>query len=260
MKITIITICFNAEEMIEKTIRSIIPQLDEDDEYILVDGLSTDNTMKVVKKYQKHFSKIISERDNGIADAFNKGISEANGDLIGLINAGDVLHENALVYVKQSYNTRIDVLYGDTIIYDKPNNEKYIRKCKNIEYIQYELPFVHQSCFVSTKAYEKFGKYSDLYKFCMDYEFMLRLYISGAVFQYTPKLISEFTYDGVSYNKPFATLKEDMLIARSYGLKKYKALFYSFKYCFRVTCKRLLTRLKIWSYINKIRKKLILQL
>lgn len=101
-KITIVTISYNSEKTIERTIQSVISQKYDNTEYWIIDGKSTDSTMKIVKEYAEKydFIKYISEKDNGISDAFNKGIKKSTGELIGLINSDDCLAEGALQTVK----------------------------------------------------------------------------------------------------------------------------------------------------------------
>lgn len=96
MKISIITITYNSEKTIEETILSIINQNYQNIEYIIIDGGSKDNTLNIINKYKTKISKVISEPDNGISDAFNKGIREATGDIIGIINSDDILNIDTL--------------------------------------------------------------------------------------------------------------------------------------------------------------------
>ena len=96
MKISIITITYNSEKTLENTIKSVIGQNYDDLEYIIIDGGSKDGTLKIAEQYKKYISVIVSEPDNGISDAFNKGISHATGELIGIINSDDMLADGAL--------------------------------------------------------------------------------------------------------------------------------------------------------------------
>ena len=108
-KISIITICYNSAQTIEKTIQSIVEQDYTNREYIIVDGLSTDNTLSIVNKYSKQIDVIISEKDKGISDAFNKGITRASGDIIVLINSDDILLPDALSKVAQAWEPGVDI-------------------------------------------------------------------------------------------------------------------------------------------------------
>lgn len=156
IKITVITVCFNAEDTIEQTIQSVLGQNYPELEYIIVDGLSTDATMKIVNKYFCDTMRVVSESDKGISDAFNKGIGMATGDIIGLINADDQLNTGALARVNKAYQeSGADIIYGDTITIDAANNLRMYKKAGKLEELKYSMPFIHQSAFVKKSAYEK---------------------------------------------------------------------------------------------------------
>ena len=106
MKISIITVVKNDEESIEKTIKSVLNQ-NQPLEYIIVDGNSSDSTLKVIKKYEDKIHLIISENDTGLYDAMNKGIKEATGDIIGICNSGDVINNNGITLVLNEFKSRI---------------------------------------------------------------------------------------------------------------------------------------------------------
>ena len=98
-RITIITVCYNSEKYIEQAILSVINQTYDNLEYIIVDGGSQDSTMSIVNRYRDKISVIISEKDNGISDAFNKGIRRATGDIIGIVNSDDMLYNLSLIHI-----------------------------------------------------------------------------------------------------------------------------------------------------------------
>ena len=113
MKISIITVCFNAEDTISDTIQSVLSQDYEDVEYIIVDGKSTDRTLKIIQSKQKRI-KLISEKDQGIYDAMNKGINIASGDVIGILNADDVYkNKQVLSDVMNAFKNNVSIVYGD---------------------------------------------------------------------------------------------------------------------------------------------------
>ena len=99
MKISIITITYNSEKTIEETVKSVIDQDYPDVEYIIVDGQSKDCTLQIIEKYSSHISTLISEPDRGICDAFNKGIANATGEIIGIINSDDMLLPGAISHL-----------------------------------------------------------------------------------------------------------------------------------------------------------------
>lgn len=254
IKVSVITIAYNAEKTICKTIESILSQDYENIEYILVDGNSTDNTVGIVKRFKDSRIHLISEPDNGISDAFNKGIKKASGYLIGLVNADDTLLPHALANLIFAYKNGIDVVYGNTIVNDEKNSLLLNKRAGNIEQIKYELPFIHQSSLVRKEAYEKFGLYSEKYKLCMDYELFARMSQGGAKFQYVDTNVCCFSYGGASCEYPFKTIDENLSIAKKYGLKSKEALKYKIKLYIRNIIKIILVRLRLWGILYKTMK------
>ena len=115
MKLSIITITYNAEQFLERTIQSILAQTDQDFEYIIVDGKSKDGTLLIASTYKNRVNQLISEPDKGLYDAMNKGLKLAKGDFVWFMNAGDEINDNQSVEkIYQSISNETDVLYGDT--------------------------------------------------------------------------------------------------------------------------------------------------
>ena len=216
MRLTIITIVYNNQSEIEDTIKSVLKNRNPDIEYILIDGGSTDATMEIVERYRAQFAHIVSEKDDGISDAFNKGIRLATGDLIGMINAGDFLMDNTYSLLERAYSPSIDVYYGDsTTLYEE--GHRVVQKALPLHHIRYRMPFCHQSTFVSRTAYGKYGVYSLDYRICMDYELFYRMFSRGAKFQYIPEPLSEFRRGGVSDTNYRKILEEKKKVAVRYG-------------------------------------------
>lgn len=198
-KISIVTIAYNCEKEIEETILSVINQQYENKEYIVADGASKDGTMSVVNKYRDNIDVIISEPDNGRSDAFNKGIAHASGDYIVMINAGDLLAEDALSKFAKNYVPGYDVVKGNTIRWNEETG------FKSMEYpvIHYPaIPFnfliCHQSTYISKKAYEQYGGYGLDYHVAMDFDLMLRFTQKGAKFKKIDEDLAVFRMGGIS--------------------------------------------------------------
>lgn len=200
MLFTIITVCFNSEMTIERTIQSVLNQTCQDYEYIIIDGASTDGTMDIVRKYEPLFQgrmRWISEKDQGIYDAMNKGIGVASGELIGIVNSDDYYEPDALEIMKNLYTGyRYSVLYGAVrAVKDGKETMVYI---KNHEFIEQDM-ITHPSCFISKKLYDTFGRYSLEYPYSADYEFMLRIRNEKEIRYFkTYDIITNFTSGGVS--------------------------------------------------------------
>ena len=126
-RITIITVCYNSEKYIEQAILSVINQTYDNLEYIIVDGGSQDSTMSIVNRYRDKISVIISEKDNGISDAFNKGIRRATGDIIGIVNSDDMLYNNNVIEkLAEYYEDDIDVYRGKEIVKNFDSGYEYV--------------------------------------------------------------------------------------------------------------------------------------
>lgn len=192
LRISMITICYNAEKTIAKTIESVLSQDYENLEYIIVDGGSKDHTVDTIKGYGNKKIRWISEKDNGISDAFNKGIKMATGDLIGLINADDYLLPHALANLALACRDCTDVLYGNTIVNDEKNGLRLIKRAGSVENLEYSLPFIHQSSLVRKTAYEQYGTYSEKYKICMDYDLFAKFYRGGQSFNLSIQSLAAF--------------------------------------------------------------------
>lgn len=216
MKISVVTVCYNAVDSIEKTINSVINQTYQDVEYVIVDGKSTDGTVDIIKKYSDRVSKWISERDNGIYDAMNKAIDFVSGDYVLFMNSGDYFYSDTVVdsMVRNFSCTTSAVIYGDT---------KYIKTWGQFELIPDKLdafrticPFCHQSAFIKTELMKKY-KYNTIYKFAADYDFFHRLWVEGEEMIYFPITISVFDGSGQSFSgkHPFKVNMEEMKIANN---------------------------------------------
>ena len=180
MKFSIITVVYNNEKEIEDTIKSVLNQTYKNIEYIIIDGASTDNTCDIIKKYIKKISIFISEPDNGIYYAMNKGIRIATGDVIGFINSDD-FYCSSLVIEKiadEFISKKIDCLYGDLVYVDCKNSSKVIRywKSKNFEKGLFKKGWhpAHPSFFVKKHIYNKYGVFNTNFTIAADYELMLR--------------------------------------------------------------------------------------
>jgi glycosyltransferase involved in cell wall biosynthesis len=128
MFLSIITITYNAEQYLERTIQSIINQSVQDFEYIIIDGKSKDGTLKIAEKYKNRVNKLISEPDKGLYDAMNKGLKNASGDFVWFMNAGDEINDKDIVQrISKSVTEQTDVLYGDTYFTDNDGNIQGLR-------------------------------------------------------------------------------------------------------------------------------------
>lgn len=197
--VSIITVCYNSEKTIEKTIKSVLNQTYKNIEYIIIDGKSTDSTIEIAKKYEKEFNgrmKIYSEKDTGIYNAMNKGIDKASGTLIGIINSDDYYEKNAVeLMVNNMTDDKYQILYGYMKIVKKDVLSHII--IYNHENLK-ENMINHPTCFITKDIYDDFGKYNEKYRSCADYEFMLRQLNNNVKFIPILEIIATFNYGGMS--------------------------------------------------------------
>lgn len=180
--VTIITVCFNSEKTIEKTIQQVLNQTYQNYEYLIIDGNSKDHTLEIVKSYETLFNgkmRILSEPDDGVYFAMNKGIKMAKGQLIGIINSDDFYENDAIEnIVRNMTKDKYQVLYGFLkILRGNVEISTILNRHENLE----EIMIAHPACFVTRDVYDSFGMFNTEYNSCADYEMMLRFYYSGKI-------------------------------------------------------------------------------
>lgn len=216
MKISIITVCLNSAQTIEQTIQSVIGQKYDNYEYIIIDGCSTDKTLEILNKYKEYITTIVSEPDNGIYDAMNKGIALAAGDIIGILNSDDWYEPGILETVEKCFqDSDTDIIYGRLNVF-KENGERETAKESHIEKIRYEMAIPHPTVFVKKDIYVKYGTFKLEYRISADYELMLRFYTKEARFLCVNKVITNFRRGGISARQGRLAEEETLRIARKY--------------------------------------------
>lgn len=204
-KVSIITVCYNSGNTIEDTLQSVINQSYPNIEYIVIDGVSTDNTLSIINKYKDKITTIVSEKDNGIYDAINKGIRLATGDIIANLNSDDFYIDNNVIadVVATFEKDKTDTLYADLYYVDAIDTNKIVRYWKSKQYkeglfLKGWMP-PHPTFFVKKDVYEKYGLFDLQFKSAADYEIMLRfIHRFKASISYLPKVIVKMRVGGVS--------------------------------------------------------------
>lgn len=208
-KITIVTVCYNAADVIENTIKSVINQTYDNVEYIIVDGASTDGTVDIIKRYSDRISYWVSEPDKGIYYAMNKAVDVATGDYINFMNAGDVFFDdNVLKEVFDGKTFIEDVIYGSNLLHFTGGY-----KChhpSDIKYMATEMPFCHQSSFTKASVLKAY-KFDTMFRSAADCMFFRKLYNNGGTFRRVKKYISVFDVYGFSSNCSMSTYFETCL-------------------------------------------------
>lgn len=240
VKFSIITVCYNAESCIEETIKSIIDQNYKNYEYIVVDGASEDNTVNIIKQYSSYITKWVSEPDNGIYDAMNKGISMASGEWINFMNAGDVFADNNVLRSISSQMMDADIVYGDTMLIYSIG--KIIQKPYPLEEITNKMVFGHQATFVKG-TYHKKNIFDTSFKSAADFKFLRDSYINGARFQYIPVTVVNYEAEnGVSARFYLRAQKENAVILKKDKDMKWRISFaiFSFIYTLKFYIKKIM--------------------
>jgi glycosyltransferase len=186
MKVTIITPTFNSAKTLSHNLNSVARQSYKNIEHIIVDNCSTDGTQALAGGFS-HIAQIISENDKGIYDAMNKGIANATGDIIGILNSDDYLASEYTIanIVSEFITTKADAIYGNLIYVNNKNPEKIQRVWisggydPKLFYSGWMLP--HPTFYVKKEVYEKYGKYNDSFRYAADYEMILRLLLKERI-------------------------------------------------------------------------------
>lgn len=201
--VSIITVCFNSQDTIFDTLLSVANQTYKNIEHIIIDGGSTDRTMEIINKHGGHVSKIISEADNGIYDAMNKGLALAQGDLIGFLNADDFLAEDFSIDLIASQANGAAIIYGD-LEYISPNESKRVFRQWNSgsfkrEKLKYGWMPPHPTFYVRRDLFQKIGFFDTSFRISADYDFMVRCLTEQKVkVVYIPKVLVKMRMGGVS--------------------------------------------------------------
>lgn len=221
--VSIVTVCFNAEEDIKKTINSVLSQTFSDFEYVIKDGKSNDGTNQVIERYRNAFHRNqirmqhVIAKDTGIYDAMNQAVSYCSGEWIIFMNAGDTFYDRfvlADVFEKQCWSN-VDVIYGHTLM---KLSEKYaIIINHDAGYLDKEWSMNHQSIFERREVLEKYP-FEKAYKIVSDYDHLLRIYKSHT-FAKCNTVVSVMNRDGVSNQQIVTRNKENALLGRKYAIK-----------------------------------------
>ncbi len=207
MKISVITVCFNAADLIEKTIKSVVGQKNADLEYIIIDGGSSDGTTDIIRKYEKNITHWISEKDNGIYDAMNKGIAAASGDYIIFMNAGDKFSNKDIL-------SSISPSLGNHTIVSGRWNRCYsdgkvkLASPKALDSFLVEMPICHQATFIKLD-YHKNNPFDTSFRLSADYNFFYNAWKNHESFSYIDDVIVDFLEaEGASTDNITASVME----------------------------------------------------
>ena len=273
MKVTLITVCFNSAATLSTAIDSVLSQKGVDIEYIIVDGGSKDGTVEIIKEYAEktlnshlltpNFTfRWLSESDQGMYDAINKGIKMATGDVVGILNADDVLaSDDTLAHIVSAFEQkespvphspfpvpqRIDALYADIRFVREGETVEAVRKAETVRYclaknwrpwmFRFAAMVPHPSFYVRRECFERLGGYSLDYRICADFELELRyLYLAKLRAAYLPECVVVMRMGGMStagWRSNVVINREDLRALRAHGIWSCMPLIY-LKYLFKI--------------------------
>jgi len=236
MKISIITVSYNSAKTIEDTIVSVVGQSYPDIEYIIIDGGSTDETLNIVRKYidgstnpSKMVIKVVSENDNGMYDAMNKGIKLATGDIVGILNSDDIYASNEVVRIVAETFVRdvSDCIWGDLVYVDRNNPGKVTRKWESSSYeegnFQKGWHPPHPTFFVKRGVYERYGSFRTDLRTSADYELMLRFLEKNKITSsYVPQILVRMREGGKSNGSYVTWIRANLGCYKAFGINGLK--------------------------------------
>ena len=219
-KVSIITVTYNSEDTIDDCLNSIVSQTYSNIEHIVIDGLSNDKTLEIVKRYG--ISKLISEKDDGIYHAMNKGIYLSTGDLICFLNSDDLYNNDNVIddIVKFFVNNKCDGIYADLYYVKRFDINKIVRYWKSKKYNSFSTGWhpAHPTLFLTREVYSFFGYFNIDYKLAADFDFMLRVFEnkSNFNFKYFEKTIIKMRLGGATSKNLRNIFKQNFEILKSF--------------------------------------------
>lgn len=247
--VTIVTVSYNAVDEIESTIQSVVNQLYDNIEYIIIDGGSNDGTVDIIKKYEDHIAYWISESDGGIYYGMNKGIKKSNGDWLCFMNAGDRFANNNVlksIFENKLDLDKIDVIFGDVILEYRPYGT-VLKTHKKLDGEDQSLSLCHQASLTKGSILRKL-LYDTSFKIFADINAFHIIWLQGGVFKYLPITMAVFeALDGISSTKYWLSFKESNRVC---NYKWYKNIQW-WKKLLKILIKLLIDRLLSKEQIRK---------
>lgn len=246
MKVSLITVTYNSDKTLLDTINSVLAQTYENIEYIVVDGLSKDKTVDIIREYEPQFAgrmKWISEKDSGLYDAMNKGIRMATGDVVGILNSDDFFTSNDVIEkVVAGFTQDTDAVYGDIHFVNPDNLQRCVRyySSKIFKRSLMKMGFIpaHPSFYCRKECFEKFGYYKTDYKIAADFDLLLRfIYVHQIRIKYLPVDMVTMRLGGAStdgWKSRLVMMNEHLRSFKENGVKTNR-FWLSLRYFYKIT-------------------------
>lgn len=202
MKFSVITVCYNSADHIERAIQSVLAQQGVEVEYIVIDGGSSDGTLDILHRYADHIAFLSSEPDKGLYDAMNKGLAHATGDVVNFLNSDDWFTEGSLAAVQHAFaEQNCDIVGGNALLMQDDMVIGVQRGLPPQDDYYCVMPFCHQAIFARLHLFHQYGGFDLKYRYCADYDWVLRMYTQGISFYYLNTPVVHFSYGGLSASK-----------------------------------------------------------
>lgn len=246
MKVSLITVTYNSDKTLRDTINSVLAQTYEDIEYIVVDGLSKDKTVDIIREYEPQFvgrMKWISEKDSGLYDAMNKGIRMATGDVVGILNSDDFFtSKDVIEKVVAGFTKDTDAVYGDIHFVNPDNLQRCVRyySSRIFKRSLMKMGFIpaHPSFYCRKECFEKFGYYKTNYKIAADFDLLLRfIYVHQIRIKYLPVDMVTMRLGGAStdgWKSRQVMMNEHLRSFKENGVKTNR-FWLSLRYFYKIT-------------------------
>jgi glycosyltransferase involved in cell wall biosynthesis len=223
MKVSIITVVYNNEKTVADCIDSVLSQTYSNIEYIIIDGNSKDSTVAIIKSYGDKITTFVSEQDNGIYDAMNKGLALATGDVVGILNSDDMYQSNTVIkkIVYHFQNSGCQAVFSDLIYVNYNNTSKIVRYWKSSLFTEDAFNKgwhpAHPTFFAKREVYQKFGVFNLNYEISADFELMLRfIQVNKISTHYIPEILVKMRLGGESNNSVHNIIKGNKNIKRAF--------------------------------------------
>jgi len=250
--VTVITVVFNGEQLIEETILSVLNQSYEDVEYIVIDGGSNDGTLKILSKYNDKIYYWLSEPDRGIYDAMNKGIALARGEWINFMNCGDRFVSADVLNFFLEKNYEADIIFGDAIV-QYPSFEATFKKVPLASMWQ-RIPFCHQASFTKATLLKQWN-FNLQYKLSSDFDFIYRAYLNHKKFLYINKVICLFDFKtGATIKNALKSIYErrDAVLSQNFSVTKWFYFNFLILYFYLITNLKKILGMKLSAWVTRL--------
>jgi len=264
MKISVITPTFNSEKTIAKNVESILKQSHKDFEHIIIDNLSSDKTLEIVRQLYKNLPsnlRIISEKDTGISEAFNKGIKFSSGEIITILNSDDYYYsENIFEQVTNVLDKSQYLIYHGDVLFSDPQYGSYLRKPYSINTLK-TMPLNHPTMFVKKEIYSVVGLFDITFRYAMDFEFYCRLYkyypnLSESLFYFDKNPVVIMSAGGESWTNEIKSILEVKRAVKKHDLININLMLQLYLRLFRTYLKIIFNKIGL-NFIVKLWRKII---